>query len=158
MKIEIGTLSKKDIPGYSNLIKSVIWNSPYYNSTAKKGEMSKNEISSIKLRSRDKNNIYLIAKDENEPIGFLYGYYDCGTFFADWAGCRSNMRRNGVVTKLLEFLEKTLKKQKISKIWCDTRTTNNGSILLLKKLKFKKTAELKKHWYGQDLYLWYKNL
>ncbi len=154
MRIEF--LKNRDVKEFSKLAKTIILNTSYYSQIAKKCEIKDYENSKIRQRLKDKNNIFIVAKHKNKIIGFCNGHFDCGTFWAEWAGIKKEFRRKGVASELNNFLEKKLKKLSVHKIWCDCRINNKESISLLKKLKFKKIALLRKHWYKQDFYIWYK--
>ena len=154
MKISI--LKKNDIKEFSYLAKNIISNTPYYSILAKKHEVKKYNVNNIKYKLKNKKDLYVVIKDKNKIIGFCSGHFDALTFWIDWIGVEKNLRRNKVSIRLFNFLEKRLKKSGVHKIWCDSRTNNKESLPLLKKLKFKKIALLKKHWYKQDFYLWYK--
>lgn len=112
----------------------------------------------IRKELKDKSNLFLVAKEINKIVGTLNGYYEAGMFWIDWLVIDPSYRRNGIAKSLMNYLEKKLKKEKIHKMWCDCRINNKESISLLNKLKFKKIAKLKNHWYKQDFYLWQKYL
>jgi len=154
--MQIDFLKNNDINEFSRLARIIILNTPYYSSLAKKHEIKKYSTRNLRLKLHDRKNLYILAKNENKIVGFCNGYFDAGIFWIDWVGVHISFRGKELSVKLLNFLEKTLKKSNVHKIWCDCLTTNKQSISLLKKLKFKKFALLKKHWYKQDFYLWYK--
>ena len=154
--MEIAFLKKNEINEFSEKVKEIILSTPYYSKIAKREEIKKYKVSELRKKLKDKDKIYLVAKTDNKIIGFLNGYFDCETFWVEWAGVEKNSRRKGIAINLNKFLENNLKKSNIHKIWCDCRTNNKESINLLKKLKFKKIALVKRHWYKHDFYLWYK--
>ena len=61
-----------------------------------------------------------------------------------------------ILAKKLVERSEVWAKNKAHKIWLDTRINNKESIALFKKLKYKKAATFKKHYYGQDFYIWEK--
>lgn len=154
--MKISFLKNSDINEFSKLAKNIISDVPYYSSLAKRSEIKKYGLTEIRHRLKDKDNLFIVTKHKNKIVGFCNGHFDCGTFWVDWAGVEKNFRRKGVASNLNKFLENKLKKLHIHKMWCDCRTNNKKAIKTLKKLKFKKIALLRKHWYKQDFYLWYK--
>lgn len=154
--MEISKLTQKDIKEISDFIRKIISHTKYYSIEARKAEVERFKPQSLLKELKEKNNLYLIAKDKSKVIGFCNGYYEAGLFWIDWTGVDKSYRRNGVAIKLLEFLENKLKRQGIHKIWCDCRTSNKESKALLKKLNFKKITTIRNHWYNQDFILWQK--
>ena len=154
--MKVSFLKNSDVNEFSKLAKSIILDVPYYSSLAKKCEIKNYEPSKIRLKLKDKNNMFIVVKNKNKIIGFCNGHFDCGTFWVEWAGVEKEFRRKGLCVDMIRFLENKLKKSNVHKVWCDCRINNKESILSLKRLKFKKFALLKKHWYKQNFYLWYK--
>ncbi len=154
----IKKLQNNEIIEFSKLTKNIIKTTNYYNNTAKKEETKKYSLENLKRVIKNKNKKILIAKENNQIIGFCNGNYDCGIFWLDWIGTDKKHRRKGTAIALIEELEKQLKIENIPKIWCDSRKNNKESIKLLKKLGFKKITTIKHHWYGEDYCLWEKFL
>jgi len=156
--MKISVFRDKSTKQISNFVQGIVNKTFYYSKSARSKEIKKFSPLAVKKDLKDKNKLFLIAKDDNRIAGVLNGYYEAGMFWIDWIVVGSSFRRNGVAKSLMNYLEKKLKREKIHKIWCDCRTTNKESISLLKKLKFKKIAKIKRHWYKQDFYLWQKYL
>lgn len=58
------------------------------------------------------NNLLLLAKDENEPIGFFVGFeLKPDTFFAWFYGVVSEARRSGLGSQLMDAAEKWAKEK-----------------------------------------------
>jgi ribosomal protein S18 acetylase RimI-like enzyme len=156
--MEIAVLKDKYLEEYSKFVAKIIFNIPYYSNLSKKEEIKK--FSSLNLRKniKDKNKLYICAIEDKKIIGFVCGYFDAGTFWIDWIGISQRFRNKGVAENLENYLEKILRKSKIHKIWCDSRTNNKEVINLFKKLGFRKITKISKHWYKLDFYLWEKLL
>lgn len=154
----IGRISAEDIPGMAELVQNIIQDTDYYSSEAKEAEKNKFSVENLQSLIKNDNSIFLAAKEDDKLIGFIYGFFDCGTFWADWIGVLKENRRKGVALGLMRELEMILGDTKTRKVWCDTRSDNKESNAMLKKLGFERAAHLKEHWYGQDYYLWEKFL
>ncbi len=156
MKITI--FKGQSIKEILNFIQEIINKTFYYSKFARSEEIKRFSPVLIRKELKDKNNLFLIAKDNDKTAGILNGYYEAGMFWIDWVVVNPSSRRNGIAESLMNYLEGKLKKEKVHKIWCDCRTINKESVSLLKKLKFKKITKIKNHWYKQDFYLWQKYL
>lgn len=69
----------------------------------------------------------------------------------------TEMKKNTLGKLLLENFE-TSKKRGSHKIWCDSRSTNEPSKNLLRKVGFRENVEIKDHWYKQDFIFWQRYL
>ena len=157
MNIRLAKL--RDVPKLSKLVYSIIKNTPYYTLKARKEEIRKHNDRALKQYLSDKKYyVCLIALENKEITGFTIGRNEAGVFWADWVGVRKDARRRGVAEALIIEWENRLKRSGVHKIWCDTRTSNEESISLLKKLHYRKLALFKNGWYKQDFFLWEKNL
>lgn len=155
--VKIETLKPKDISQFANVARSVIGENKYYSLYARSEELKELKKSKISKNIQE-GRVYLAAKEKNNIVGFLIGYFDAGTFWIDYVGIANEHRKKGISSMLMNFLEKFVQKEKAHKIWCDTRISNKEAIALFKKLKFKKVGLFRKHWYGQDFYFWEKIL
>ncbi len=147
-----------DIPSVSSIARKIIGATSYYTNEAREAECDKFNEENLQSILKNENAIVHVAKDGDDVIGFIYGYFDCGTFWADWVGVLAEYRRKGVAFSLMRKLEMILRETKTHKVWCDTRSDNKESNALLQKLGFERVAHLKNHWYKQDYYLWEKFL
>ena len=154
--IKISKLTNKDITKFSKFTKEIVGNNKYYTSFARSEEVKNLDPNKIRRKLKDKDRIYLIAKNNSNIIGFCYGNFDAGTFWIDYIGISRDFRRSSIASKILNYLEIFAKKANAHKIWCDTRIINKEAISLFKKLGFKKIGVLKKHWYGEDFIFWEK--
>jgi len=156
MDIPIGCVNGREIGELSDFVRKIISDTSYYNQIAKTEESKKFEPEKIRLKIKENANMYIVAKQNGKIVGFCEGYFDAGTFRAEWMGVQKTFRNKGIAEKLIVFLEKELNKYSVHKIWGDSRTNNKESAALLKKLGYEKIAMLEKQWYGQDFYLWQK--
>lgn len=153
--IKISKLKESDIQTYYKLIRRVILNTPYYSKWAKKEESTGYSVEWIKRGVKNRKKLFLCAKDKNKVVGFVFGSINTGMLHLVWLGVDPSYRTKGIAEQLMRKAEQWAK-GKVHKIWFDTRTTNRESIPLAKKLKYHKAATLKKHYYGQDFYIWEK--
>jgi ribosomal protein S18 acetylase RimI-like enzyme len=107
------------------------------------------------MTAEDRDSV-LLACCGKETIAFCLNKYDDGVIWLSWFGVAENWRGNGVGAMLLKELEKTVAVRDCHKIWCDTRVSNRISQRVLQKAGYERICKLKRHWYGQDFYLWQK--
>jgi ribosomal protein S18 acetylase RimI-like enzyme len=115
----------------SLLFTQVVTALPYYNGTAKRSELGK--YSSDLLRdsiSSDPDSV-LVARDEREIVGFCLSREDDELIWLAWFGVHQSYRRRGIGSALLQKLEETVRNGRSHKIWCDCRTDNEASKLVL---------------------------
>jgi ribosomal protein S18 acetylase RimI-like enzyme len=75
-----------------------------------------------------------------------------------WFGVDPKARGNGIGKLLSEDTFETSKKRGAHKIWCDSRSTDESSKNLLRKVGFRENVEIKDHWYRQDFIFWQRYL
>lgn len=153
--VKVAKLKESDVPDYYKLIRRVILNTPYYSKWAKKEEATGYSTEWLKKGTKNKRKLFLCAKDKNRVVGFAFGSINAGMFHLIWVGIDSKYRKLGIAEKFIKRVE-VWAKGKVHKIWLDTRTNNKESISLFNKLKYKKVATFRKHYYGQDFYIWEK--
>ncbi|MBI4158622.1 MAG: GNAT family N-acetyltransferase [Candidatus Yanofskybacteria bacterium] len=153
--IKIEKLKESDVAAYYRLVRRVILNTSYYSRWAKKEESTGYPPKWIRKGLKNRRKLFLCAKDKDKAVGFLFGSINTGMLHLMWLGVDSKYRNKGIAEQLMRKAEQWAK-GKIHKIWFDTRTTNRESIPLAKKLKYCKAATLRKHYYGQDFYIWEK--
>jgi len=143
-----------DVLKISALFKKVVTTLPFYNEIAKQNEIKKYTPKKIlKMIRKDKYSV-LVAKNGKKVVGFCFNRFDDYTIWIDWFGVDEKLRNNGIGTLIVERVITDARKRKAHKVWCDTRSNNEPSKNLLKKLGFREIIELKNHWYGQDFILW----
>jgi RimJ/RimL family protein N-acetyltransferase len=137
------------------LFSRILSSLPYYNSLAKENELMK--YTSEKLAEKQKEDKYsiLVALGKSESIvGFCFSHFDDFTIWLDWFGVEPSKRNKGAGAVIIRTLLETAPERHAHKIWCDTRSSNEPSKALLRKMGFKEIAEVKNHWYRQDFILW----
>ncbi len=156
MAIRVARLSQGDVAKASALARRVMLATPYYPREVLEEEARR--FTPAALRKRGRGTLFLVARDGTEVLGFCAGYHeDGGLFWLDWIGVDARARGRGVGRALLGALEEAVG-GKARKIWCDTRTTNEESMALLRKQGYERVAEYRRHWYGLDFYIWEKRL
>jgi ribosomal protein S18 acetylase RimI-like enzyme len=143
-----------EIPSVRKVFLDVLRELSYYNVLAKKEESKKYTVSKIKEKlAKDRYSVYC-ALSSDEVVGLLFNHFDDYTIWLDWIAVRKDQRRNGIGELLLGDLFRTARLRGCRKVWCDCRTTNKPSKAALEKAGFRRIAEIKNHWYGQDFILW----
>lgn len=142
----------------SGLITSLIQSLSYYNERARTEEANKYLPSELMTLLNEDVYSVLLAKDDEEIVGFCISKYDDGLIWLAWFGVTTSHRNKGVGGKLLAALEDSAPNRRAHKVWCDTRTVNLTAQKVLQKAGYKKIASLENHWYGQDFFLWEKTI
>jgi ribosomal protein S18 acetylase RimI-like enzyme len=147
--------SSKDLQKLVKLFRSIVTSLEYYNNLAKVTELKK--YTSEKLSEKlvhDPFSVLVAVDSEEEVIGFSFSHFDDYTIWLDWFGVDLSVRHRGIGQSLLENTFEASKKRGAHKIWCDSRSTNEPSKNLLRKVGFREIVEIKDHWYRQDFILW----
>lgn len=129
---------------------------PYYNQSAKLGELAKYSAARLRAATSADPGSVLVAKIGQELAGFCFTHEDDATTWLAWFGVHPNHRRKGIGTALLEAIEQMALEQGRHKIWCDSRTDNEASKSALACRGYAKICTIRKHWYQQDFILWEK--
>jgi RimJ/RimL family protein N-acetyltransferase len=156
LAVRICRLSPRWSRATSNVIRQLISGLAYYNSRAREEELAKHTATKLLMMSSDDRDSVLLARHNKQIIGFCLSRYDDGVIWLSWFGVVAEWRNRGVGALLLKALEKTVAPRNCHKIWCDTRVSNHISQRVLRQAGYKKIAKLRRHWYGQDFYLWQK--
>jgi len=156
--IKIGSLKVTDVSKYHRLIGLVIKNTSYYSLLARKKEIAGYSLKWLQAGIKNPKRILLCAKDDDKVAGFLFGYISTGMLHLIWLGIDPNYRKLGIGQNLILKAESWARIKKVHKIWFDTRVNNKQSISLVIKMRYHKAALLKKHYYGQDFFIWDKLL
>lgn len=144
-----------EILGVRRCFLEVLQEIPYYNALAKKEESKKYTVSKLKEKlAKDRYSVVCAVNDKHEVVGLLFNHFDDYTVWLDWIAVRKDQRWKGVGNLLLTDLYRTAKLRGCHKVWCDCRTTNEPSKAALTKVGFRRIAEIRNHWYGQDFILW----
>jgi RimJ/RimL family protein N-acetyltransferase len=158
MPICITNATLNHIDSLVKIFNEIVYELPYYNEMAKKGELAKyNQDELHKKISEDPTSV-IIALENNEIIGFCYNRFDDMTVWLEWFGVIDEARRNGLGKRIIEYLEINVREKKLHKIWCDCRTENLKSIKVLSACGYTPICTIKNHWYKQDFILWQKEI
>ncbi len=154
--MDIVPMTVDEADAVSELVTSTIRSLSYYNERAQTEEVGKYGPSDLISSLNEDAYSVLLAKENDEIIGFCISKYDDGLVWLAWFGVKASHRNKGVGEKLLTALEGSAPKRRAHKIWCDTRTVNLTAQHVLQKAGYTKIATLENHWYGQDFLLWEK--
>lgn len=152
----IDRMVSSEADAVSQLFAEIVLALPYYNDTAKKSELSQYTAASLRESIVDDPDSVLVARVGERPIGFCISRPDDGLVWLSWFGVDATYRRQGVGAALLERLESTVREGRSHKIWCDCRTSNEASQIVLSQNNYTKICVVNNHWYGQDFILWEK--
>ena len=145
-----------DAEPLSLLFAQVVLALPYYNELAKRSEIEKYSIALLRESIASDPDSVLVAKSVREIIGFCISRYDDGLIWLSWFGVHPLYRRRGIGSALLDKLEDSVLNGRSHKIWCDCRTDNQASKLVLTNRGYSQLCTVRNHWYGQDFILWEK--
>jgi ribosomal protein S18 acetylase RimI-like enzyme len=140
----------------SSLFARVVTALPYYNDWAKESEVAKYSAALLRQGLLADPDSVLIATTETEIIGFCITRQDDSLIWLSWFGVHPSYRRGGVGSALINKMEETVRNGKSHKIWCDCRTENKASAVLLANHDYKQICTVRNHWYRQDFILWEK--
>jgi RimJ/RimL family protein N-acetyltransferase len=149
-------MKNEDAESLSSLFRSVVMALPYYNEAAKRTEIGKHSADLLRASAASDPGTILVAKLDAAIVGFCLSRWDDDLIWLSWFGVHPNYRRKGIASTLLVGLEDALRKEQIHKIWCDCRTENQASIVVLTKQGYSPICTVRNHWYGQDYILWEK--
>lgn len=159
MSIRLSLASKKEIKSLVAIFESIVSSLPYYNEDAKKNEISKYKEDELVKKLDDDSQSIILAYDENQEIvGFCLSRLDDMLVWLEWFAVVDFSRGKGIGREIIKYLEFTALKRGAHKVWCDCRTENIKSIILLSKCGYLPICTLKNHWYKQDFILWQKDL
>lgn len=156
--VTVRKAKKGDVGELASLIEEVIDNTHYYNAVARKQEIARFSPSIIRQYLLSPDALVYVAEDKNNIVGFRIGTIYAGVYWSEWGGVKQASRKKGISKKLFLGIEEELKKLKVHKMWCDSRTSNKESVHSLKKAGFKKVGVLANHWWKHDFYIWEKTL
>jgi len=149
-------MHQDDAEAVSTLFNQIVQALPYYNSTAKESEIKKYSAELLRSTVQHEPESVLIAKRNGELAGFCFSENDDGLMWLAWFAVHPSFRKQGIGLALLARLEETARQNKFHKIWCDCRTDNQASRVVLTKQGYLELCTVRNHWYGQDFILWEK--
>jgi ribosomal protein S18 acetylase RimI-like enzyme len=155
MTISVDKARRSELEETARLFARVLSEIPYYNSVAKEREGKKYTASDLATKLSEDPYAILVAKlPDGRIVGFCFSRLDDFTIWIDWYGVDPDSRQTGVGAAILKRTIETARERGAHKVWCDTRSTNEPSKNLLRKMGFTSLVEIKDHWYGQDFILW----
>src|SRR4030088_1523662 len=77
---------------------------PYYNETAKRSEAAKYSADLLRESAESEPDSILIARMENQIVGFCFSKSDDGLVWLAWFGVHPSFRRQGIGSQLLATL------------------------------------------------------
>jgi ribosomal protein S18 acetylase RimI-like enzyme len=155
LRSQVEKAGKTDMIEVSFLFRKILRGLIYYNSLAKWHESRKYSAELLAKKSAEDPYSVLVAKDERGAVvGFCFNHMDDFTVWIDWFGVDYNARKKGVGEAILAKTFQTARSRGAHKVWCDTRSDNEPSKSLLRKVGFKELVTIKNHWYRQDFTLW----
>lgn len=158
-KIKLDLLKPEEVTQAANLMKKVLLENPYYNKESKKEYMIWYSAEQIMRHMKKGDVILTAAKINGKIIGFgsLWKSFG-GVAYSDWTVVDKNYRRIGIGTALWNYKIRLAKKQGVHKVVADSLVINKEGNEFAKSHGLRKIAVMKKHWFGQDYYLWEKIL
>ena len=147
-----------DIPDLLAIFSQVVSPLDIYSEEARAGEIRKFSREEFEYRIEADPFAVTLAYSQNDLVGFSVTDDQHGPVWLEWYGVRLDARGAGAGEAIIRHLITELPIRHATKLWCDTRTSNTQSIRLFEKLNFRRLCEVKNHWYGQDFYLWEREL
>lgn len=140
----------------SGLIADVVLPLDYYSQEARSAEIAKYTPELLRAASNEDSHSAIIARDSSRPVGFCISHLDDGLIWLAWFGVLRSHRQRGIGRALLDALESSARNRRSHKIWCDCRTSNQESKVVLSGAGFVQICTVRNHWYGHDFILWEK--
>ncbi len=138
----------------ADLVRQVIETLPYYVPAAIEEELALHTPERLATLVDEDPDAVLVAELDRDLAGFVVSRKDSGTIWLAWFGVASAFRGHGVGAVLLAALQGTLASRGAHKVWCDSRTDNLPSAVVLERAGYRRVARLDRHWHGQDYLLW----
>jgi len=155
---EIRVLAPGDCEETSKLMAGVIYNLDYYSRHARQAEVAKYSATRLRQLIEADGHAVLVAIRDSQPVGFCVSTYDDGVIWLAWFGVKESARSQGIGSKLLNAAINGVRERGCHKIWCDSRTSNVESAAVLQRAGFLQICRIDRHWYGQDFFLWEKEV
>lgn len=106
----------------------------------------------------DEHACYLVALEEEEPIGILCFYSVCGEASINNLAVTESARRRGAAGELLLFAEQLARRSGNEKITLEVDVSNTGAITLYKKHGYTAVGIRRGFYHGSDAYTMEKRL
>lgn len=145
-KITFRKLKRSEIPKLGVLMNEIVPNIEYYPRKNLKIFLKDYSKKHLYELYGHKYSLFLVAEENKEFLGFLFGWNEYGVFWIDWLGVQQEHRRHHIATELIKLAEKNARSMKCHKMFLDTSCMNFPAIYLYEKLGYKVEAQLKNHW------------
>lgn len=156
--IDIRYATAKDADDIVALFSRVVEPLDIYSQAARSDEIRKFSQAELQRRIAEDARAISLAIVNDKLAGFAITEDQHGPIWIHWYGVNPDHRGHGVGRAILQHMIASAPERGGTRIWCDTRTNNVGSIALLEELGFEPLCELKNHWHGQDFYLWSRDI
>jgi len=159
INFKVGVAEEKNTPHLAKLIHEILTEmSQYYKDEAIKTELRVYTADYIQKLINNPDFLLFKAEVNKNIVGFQIVSIYQTLAYLEWSGVHPDYRRQGIGRALKSLTEEYLLKNRpdVHKIWCDTRVTNTPSIKNLLKNGYQISALLRKHWFGEDYYLYEK--
>ena len=143
-----------EVEAVSDLFTEIVTSLPYYNEKAKSAEIAKYTPGQLRRAMAADVEAVLIAKIDRSLAGLCFSHADDDLIWLSWFAVSRCLQRRGIGTALLRHLEDRARRAGSHKIWCDCRTENLASRIILKRCGYLEIGTAKNHWYRQDFILW----
>ena len=149
-------MAPEEAEAVSRVIELVVSGLRYYNDIAKKSEIEKYSAKLLRESIVNDPDSVLVARADGKAVGFCISRYDDSLIWLSWFGVHPEYRRNRLATAILDAFEESVRNGRSHKIWCDCRTENTPSKVILAARGYLPLCTIRNHWYGQDFILWEK--
>lgn len=156
--MEFKILDYSDAFSTTQCVKEILSPLTIYSEYARKHEINKFNSKNLWEFIGDTSRYNLVAVENGEVVGFLFGVVDAYVMFVIWIGMKEDYRNSNHMKTMWEMMEDWCIKNNINRVWCDTNQLNIPSIKFVEKMGYKMCADLKNFWYGHDYFLWEKTL
>jgi len=130
-KVAVRRMRAGDEDVLNRLFVDIVQSLPYYNETAKRSEIAKYTPQLLREHVKKDPDSVLVAHLAEKLVGFCFSNMDDGLVWLAWFGVHPSYRKHGVGRALLERLDETVRSRRSHKIWCDCRTENEASKIVL---------------------------
>ena len=159
MKITIRLANDKDLENFHQLFSDTVKSEfPEYSASVSNWMVTKhwNKEKYEKLLANG-TKLILIAETEGELVGILDAEYPfLGVSYCSWLMVKGTHQRKGIGTKLIREWGKISKEKSAHYMYLYTDSTRNNPYY--ESLGFKQQGKMEKAWFGQDHYIYGKQL
>lgn len=156
--MEIKTLQYTHVFSAAQCVSDVISPLPFYSEFARQKEIEKFNSDNLWTFVKDTDRCNIIAVEDGNIIGFLFGVVDASVLFVMWIGIKQPYQRLGHMRSLWFRMEEWCREKNIHRVWCDTNQLNVPAISFMQQMDMNQCGNLKNFWYGHDYFLWEKTI